>query len=207
MGSDCFRHFEQKSAVFDALLELLCERPFSEVGVADVLERSRISRSAFYRLFPGMKGVVVWHTEMCSALGTFAIGRHLTCAQGHRVSIGLLADASALYANLFRWWSYDYSLPAVNAHVDAMACELRERGIAMSARTEYELAGVAHSSHEIACRWFNGGMNVPVDELVDIIVSLYPSWLREELDSPREPLDPAQLAVRLMGESGRRNRS
>lgn len=195
---EALTHFALKQQVFRALVTLAEERPLKEVKAADIAERCGISRSAFYRTFSGVRDVIVWHQHFCALMGTYTIGEHLTCREGHRVSLGMLLEGAPLYVNLFKFWSYDYSLPSVNAHANAMFDVLGRHGCERNARLVYEVLGVAHSCHQVVGAWFNNGMDLPLDELVETIVSFYPTSLRAAFDNPLEPLESERLIKRLL---------
>lgn len=193
---DYLAHSAKRMAVFRMLNELCRTRPLSDIRVADLTGTCGLSRSAFYRLFSGVKDVAVWHMNFCSELGNFQMGRTLTCRQANQVSIGLFTEGADLYGDMFRYWDYDFSLPAASNHIAHMRNTLAERGYVLANETEYELAGIAHSNHQMVAQWFHNHMDVPVDAFVDLLCSFYPPALRAVFDSPPDPQDPLTIVAR-----------
>ncbi len=76
---------------------------------------------------------------------------------------------------------------------------LAEREVTVDATAEYQLDGIARMAHHMIERWFNSGMDIPVEQLADIIASQYPEDLRQIFDTPPTPRDPSQVASMLIG--------
>jgi len=55
-----------KQLILDALVELLEDRPIREIGVEDVMARTGLGRTAFYRYFPDLESVLLLHIERIS---------------------------------------------------------------------------------------------------------------------------------------------
>ncbi len=196
---DCFTHLEQRRSMMAALISLASDRPVSKVKVADLCARCGISRTAFYRLFPGVDGIVSWYRDYGAELGMLQIGRTLTVEEGHRVSLELIARAQPLFRGYVHCWKQEFSYPAVNAQVKSMEMILGERGIKVAPGRHYALEGVAYASHLTVSSWVNRGIDVSPAELATELASLYPSWLRELLDNPFDRSSIGSLVAELFG--------
>lgn len=195
----CFAHIQQRRQILRAVAALTAHEPFSCITVQGICAECGISRSTFYRNFSSIKDVAYWYQLYCATLGCYQIGRSLGIAEGHATSIRLLSDLFPVYGNFFRNWDYDFSLPAVTTHIEEMREVLAERGIAMDTAIEYQLDGIARMAHHMIERWFNNGMDIPIEQLASIIASQYPENLRRVFDTPPAPRDPAQVASTLIG--------
>lgn len=173
---------EAKRAVVEALVVLVQEKSFSEVTVADICEASGLSRSAFYRLFSGIKAILPWYAIYCGEQGHHRIGRDFTCEEGQRHSMRLFALAKPAVIESFKWFDNDMALPSINNQVHAMEETLRSLGRIVDKKTQVELAGIAWSCFHVIGKWYSLGCPFPEEELVKIIVSFYPDHLRELFD-------------------------
>lgn len=190
---------EQKRAILDGLLDIVGDGGLAEVKVVDLCRRCGVSRATFYRLFTGVRGVATWYREYTAAIGTYQIGRSLTCREGHLVSLSMLKRAKPIYMRLSRWGDFDFSTPSVSLHTEVMAQVLSERGAPQARRTPYVLEGVAACCNTVVTKWFNEGCALPVPELVDVIVGFYPDELRRVFDNPPHPVDVGPLLRELLG--------
>ncbi|MEY8461290.1 TetR/AcrR family transcriptional regulator [Eggerthellaceae bacterium 24-137] len=196
---DCFSHIQQRRQILRATVEVAAREPFASITVQAICDECGISRSTFYRNFPSVKGIAYWYQLYCATLGIYQIGRTMNVVEGHATSIRLLSELSPVFSDFVRNWDYDFSLPAVTTHVEAMREVLRERGEPVGTVVEYHLDGIARMAHHMVERWFNSGMDISVEELAEIIASQYPDGLRRIFDMPPTPRDPAQVASMLIG--------
>ncbi len=197
--SDCLFRLEQRNKILQALLSAIKEKPLDKISIEDICHASGISRSSFYRCFSSIKDITIWYCTYCALLGRDQIGRTLTIAEGHAVSLGLMREASPLYMHLFHNWDYNFSLPAVNLHINSMEEVLQEKGIEINTALTYSLDAIARVCHRLVEQWFNRNCDLPLEELVTIIVSFYPEDLREIFDNPPQHLTPAQVASHVLG--------
>lgn len=198
---ECLERLEQRFNIFLALKRLVSEKPFSEVRLAELLEEASVSRATFYRCFSGLKDIPIWYVSLVGELGTFSIGRTLTCEQGHTVGLGLLSKALPLLKGLISYWDMNYSTPPVLSHIEAMRTVLEERGVPWDTRTSYEVEVIAHACHQAVNRWIRDDMAMPVADIVDIIVEFYPPRLRKVFDTPPEAPHLLSDAMMLVGAS------
>lgn len=192
---------EQRYAIFLALVDMMRERD-SLPSAQELADRCFMSRATFYRYFGGVKDVANWYQQYTAALCLHRIGRSFTVTEGHRLSLALLAKGAPLFSGYVRWWNYDYSLPSVLGHVKAMNGVLAEHEVALTAKVAYEVEGIAMTCHQLVAKWFNDGMNLPVDDLAEIIASFYPAHLREVFDKTSYEPDIANVVDLLLGGSG-----
>lgn len=184
---DCFSRIQQRRQILRALAAVTAREPFASITVQSVCDECGISRSTFYRNFSSIKDVAYWYQLYCATLGCYQIGRSLGITEGHVTSIRLLSELFPVYGNFFRNWDYDFSLPAVTTHIEAMREVLAERDCPVELATEYKLDGIARMAHHMIERWFNSGMDISVEELAEIIASQYPDDLRRVFDTPPTP--------------------
>ena len=181
-----------------ALIKLLSARPLDQIKTADLCSQCGISRTTFYRCFSGVRDIAPWYQRYTSELGLHQIGHTLTCLEGHRVSLELLAQARDLYRAYSNQWVAGFSLPAIQGQVESMRQALVAQGVKVDARMRYVLEGVSYSSHHTVGNWINRSLDVPAAELAGIIVSFYPADLRGILDKPIHPMDTAALIESLV---------
>lgn len=184
--------------VLEALLGIVENTPLVEVKPEDVCRACGISRSTFYRYFSGVQDVAAWFQRYTSELGIHAIGRTLTCVEGHLVSLSMLEHARNLYKGYVLWWNGDFSPAAVRNHIDAMTEVYRERGIAVDRQTEYEMEGAASACHHVVSRWMNDGCDLPVDQMAQTMASFYPVALRQVFDKPARPREALGIVLDLL---------
>ena len=196
--AECFDHLEQRRAIMATLIELLAEKPLDQIKTADLCSRCGISRASFYRCFSGVRDIGSWYQRYTSELGLHQIGLTLSCIEGHRVSLELIAQARSLYRAYPNQWNTDFSLSSVNGQVESMRVALEAHGIAVDSRMRYLLEGVSYSSHHTVGNWISRNLDIPVADLVEIIVSFYPSDLRRILDDPVQPMETAALLENLV---------
>lgn len=194
---------EQRYAIFLALVDMMKERD-SLPSAQELADRCFISRSAFYRYFGGVKDVATWYQQYTAALCLHRIGRCFTVSEGHRLSLALLAKGAPLFSEYVRWWNYDFSLPSVLEHTNAMNDVLREREVALTTKVAYEVEGIALTCHQLVAKWFNDGMDLPVDDLAEVIASFYPAHLREVFDETSYEPGTVNIVSLLLEDSGKR---
>ena len=192
---------EQRYALFLTLVDMMKDRD-SLPSAQELADRCFISRASFYRYFGGVKDVVTWYQRYTAALCLHQIGRCFTVVEGHRLSLALLSKGAPLFSGYVRWWNYDYSLPAVLEHAKAMNDVLRDRGVALTTKLSYEVEGIAITCHQLVAKWFNGNMNLAVDDLAEILASFYPQHLREVFDETSYEPDIVNIVELLLGVSG-----
>lgn len=193
---ECFEHLSQRQVIFRALLAEVAGRSVDDIKVADLCKRCNISRTTFYRYFSGVKDIPTWYQQVTAELGMHQIGHTRTCADGHRLSIELIAKAQPLYRNFVRWWNPNYSLRAINGQVESMKLALERRGIQVDSIMRYKLEGISYCSHETVGSWVNNDMDIPAEDLVNVLVSFYPDDLRRIFDDP--PLSPDTTLVEIL---------
>ena len=195
---ECFVNLAQRKTVLAALLEILDEKPLSDVKTDELCARCGISRTSFYRFFSGVRDIARWYQSYGAELGMHRIGLTLDCVSGHRVSLELIARAYPMYRDFVHFWNHDYSLAAVRGQCDAMRDVLVRRGIAIDPVRTYELEGISFCCHETVSSWINRGMDVPAECLAEILASFYPPELRRILDDPLDPSGAVDVAMELL---------
>lgn len=180
------RNAEAKLTIMDAALKLLESKPFEQVKVNDLCEACGISRSTFYRNFQGVHSIPLWYQRYTADITLHQIGRYFTCTEGHELSLQLLSRGAAFYEGRGQWLDTEFRMQCINNHVNAMRDMLQERGIAVSASTEYKLRGTAVSANELVAQWMSARRDLSIKELVGIIVQFVPNDLRKVLDSPTQ---------------------
>ena len=194
---ECFDLLDKRRALMETLLEELQEKPLDKIKAADLYERCGISRASFYRCFAGIQDIGAWYQRYTSEIGLHQIGLSLTCIQGHRISLELIMRARLLYSSYPNRWN-DFSLSAVNSQVEAMEQVYKFRKLPVDNRIRYTFEGVSYSAHHTVGNWISRGIDIPVADIVDVIVSFYPKELRKILDDPIEPQNNASLIEQLL---------
>ena len=192
---------ERRKAIVHALLEELANKRLEDVKPTDICRRCGISRSTFYRSFSSIMDIPIWYRNYGAELGMYRIGKIFTCRQGHLVSLRLLADTRPL----FEYYSKtpcaidaEFLKAATSGHVTAMTKVLKARGVRINLRTQYELEAVAGGCFVATSRWLGSNMDLPVSEMANVLVELYPSDLLEIFDQPSEAATTIDEAIELL---------
>ena len=201
-GAECLRFFDKRKMFLDALLDVLDEKPLDKVRPSDLCERCGASRSTFYRYFGSVEDIPMWYRDYGAEIGMYQIGRRYTATQGHLISVQLLADCSKIYryyASSPRTLNAEFAYVAAQSHVQAMRAVLEERGQRIDKKRAYELESLAWGCCIAVSSWINNGMDLPVRDIVDVIVGLYPPALLAIFDSPSDPVPAIDVVRELLG--------
>ena len=144
----------------------------------------------------------MWYRDYGAEVGMYQIGRRYTVAQGHLVSVQLLADCAKLYryyASSPRTLNAEFAYTASQSHVRAMRAVLEERGERVDRKCAYELESLAWGCCIAVSSWINNGLDLPTRDIVDVIVGLYPPHLLAVFDSPSNPAPSIDIVRDLLG--------
>lgn len=148
---------ETEAAIFKATEELLAEQPFADLSVAQILERSGLSRASFYHYFSSKLGVIAGllvnvMDEIFGVASPFLSRDGMTIVQSLRVSIASALESWAQHRVLLRVvmenWPASEELEvqwegAMSQFATAIAGEIdshRERGALPAGLSSNELA-------------------------------------------------------------------
>ncbi|MBR2835624.1 MAG: TetR/AcrR family transcriptional regulator [Coriobacteriales bacterium] len=194
---ECLDLLDKRRALMAILLEELQEKPLDKIKAADLYAHCGISRASFYRCFAGVRDIGAWYQRYTSEIGLHQIGLTLTCMQGHRISLELIMRAQSLYSNYPNRWN-DFSLSAINSQVEAMEQVYKLRKLPVDNRIRYIFEGVSYSAHHTVGNWISRGIDLPIADIVNVIISFYPKELRKILDDPIKPQDNTSLIEQLL---------
>lgn len=182
-NTDSDRVLVTKRAVFRALVELMAERDFDSITVGDILERSGVSRTTFYRCFEDKYDVVNWSFKRFKNIRIQNKDQFYSFESSLLVMNGYLREHKDYFARALRYRGQnslrDYMY---ETNVEYMEQCWRERygavdGFGQEAMIRFAAAGMS----KIVEEWILGGCAEPDEEVVAAIVALVPDTLREVL--------------------------
>ena len=172
---------ELEKCLFDALYALMTERTIDEITVGDILEKSHVSRSSFYRRYRD-KYELLTDSYMRLLNHTF-----LQCMQGEswrQSAIGLfhvLAEHPLFFKNAIVRRGPDSLYQSVSDVVlSCMETRFRERGKDLHADWRMAAAAKAyiHGAMEVTCDWAQADMPYPAEELMDWLCEIMPECIK-----------------------------
>lgn len=182
-NTDSDRVLVTKRAVFRALVELMAERDFDNITVGDILERSGVSRTTFYRCFEDKYDVVNWSFKRFKNIRIQNKDQFYSFESSLLVMNGYLREHKDYFARALRYRGQnslrDYMY---ETNVEYMEQCWRERygavdGFGQEATIRFAAAGMSKIIEE----WILGGCAEPDEEVGAAIVALVPDMLREVL--------------------------
>ena len=78
---------EMKETIFDTIIQMLEDKPYSDIETSGICEKAFISRQTFYRYFQNKDNVVRWKTKQLLCDGIGRIGRDLSWEDGLTVTL------------------------------------------------------------------------------------------------------------------------
>ncbi|MBR2836352.1 MAG: hypothetical protein IKE43_11690 [Coriobacteriales bacterium] len=198
---DCLQNVDKRLEITKALINILKSQTLDQVKPADVCMACGISRSTFYRYFSSVDQIPKWYRDYGAEIGMNQIGRSFTCIQGHTISISLLAQGTTLFRENVRSprsLNAGFNYAAANSHVKAMESVLAEHGISVDQKIRYTLEALAYGACIVVSNWIKNGMDLSVEQVVDVELGLYPRFLRDAFDKPSQPTSASALIGDLM---------
>jgi TetR/AcrR family transcriptional regulator, ethionamide resistance regulator len=145
---------ERRTALLGALVELLAERPFHELGIGEIAARAGLTRSAFYFYFPSKTAAVAHLLEglgsgiLDAASDAFAVDDELPprdrIRRGAERGIAVWRKDAALYGAIIDATAVDQGLAAAwDKLVDDLAAIVTPRARAdRTARADLDVADI-----------------------------------------------------------------
>lgn len=173
------REYSRRMACVRALQDLLASSKMSDVTAADVYQAAGMSKSTFYRLFPNLMAVPVWHFSFrlgafSSSLGLSTDWRQSCLA----VAEGFAAD-EPLYRATFEYSGYDsfvhYATKLLQSNL-SNALFVR-RGIKRTRKLEIQIEYASFVTTSMTSKWLTDGMPYPSEQLADYLEQVVPREL------------------------------
>ncbi|NHM16585.1 TetR family transcriptional regulator [Eggerthellaceae bacterium zg-887] len=183
-NTDSNRVIITKRAIFDALYSLMEERDFSKISVGDILERSGVSRTTFYRCFQDKYDVVNWSFKRFKEINPQFKGEYHSFATSLRVQLDYLARHQRYFAQALRYKGQN-SLREAMYDVNEeylLQCWREAMGpvdpdYPVRAAAQFTAAGMS----EVLARWVTDGCAEAPDEVIRALCKLVPPQLMELL--------------------------
>jgi len=185
-----------RAAIFAGVERLMSSRA-SRVTVQDVVRSAGISRSSFYLHFSGLEDLALAYlSQQIDIIGEAGIGVRrddlITGATAARIGYDRLithvVEHFPLYSAVLESSS---SHGAFQAAIDTYSRRLLKSVLSLdvvpsSANAEIAVAYVAGGALTVISSWLRGDLDVDDDDLVQQLVDLLPTWVRESHGEERE---------------------
>ena len=91
---------EMKETIFDTIIQMLEDKPYSDIETSEICEKAFISRQTFYRYFQNKDNVVRWKTKQLLCNGIGRIGRDLSWEDGLTVTLAGMYRYRTFFSDL-----------------------------------------------------------------------------------------------------------
>ncbi len=183
-NTDSNRVLVTKRAIYHALRELMEEVDFSKISVGDIIERSGVSRSTFYRCFSDKYDVVNWSYKRYKNILVKESDQYYSFETGTRVLLRYMRDNQSYYAQALRYTGQnclrDYMYETTEEYVLQCwheACGREEVTFAEMCSIRYCAAGMTR----IIEVWVRNGCREDVEDVLRALSADTPSYLRNML--------------------------
>lgn len=174
-NTDSNRVLITKRAVFEALYSLMEERDFAKISVGDILKRSGVSRTTFYRCFEDKYDVVNWSFKRFKEINPQHKGEYYSFETSLRVQLDFLAQHQRYFAQALRYNgqnSLREAMLEINEEYLLQCWEEAspntEPGYDVRAMVQYNAAGMS----EVLARWVLDGCQQEADAVIGALCSL-----------------------------------
>ncbi|MBR2594691.1 MAG: TetR/AcrR family transcriptional regulator C-terminal domain-containing protein [Solobacterium sp.] len=171
-----------KQLITDTFTAMLKEMPLESIRIKDLCSRCGIDRHTFYYHFKDKYDLVVWiHMEMLSSVGQH-IGKQFSRDVAVRV-VDEMSTNSWFYERCFEY-SGQNSLLSVILETSAESYEIllqQHLGLTLTPQMQIEIRYHVYGLTMTIAHWLKNNMSIPSEELVRIIMSNTPVWLREAI--------------------------
>ena len=172
--------------IFEALIEVLADKRYNDIGIGDICAKAYISRPTFYRYFANKDSLVRWKTKQLFELGLVQIGRTCGWEEGFYLTLVGFHRYKALYSD-------PQSAEFVSSFVDFTAGYQREqivetilhwKGVPVTEKIRFEIEALSTAQSHMTRRWAHEGMVTPPETLAGYFVSIVPYDLYHLLNEP-----------------------
>lgn len=180
-----FQNFETKANIVRALDELLAEKPFDKVTIAEICKRAPVSKSTFYRNFDDKPAVVEWYTQHLLARSVAKIGSVFGWRDAYVLFFKELQHSRAFFcaaaqAKGYRSMRRSSRRTAVEDFTEHVA-------YANDPVLEFQARYFASTMIDVICDWVEGGMAGDPERLADLLLTLLPKELESAfMDAARD---------------------
>lgn len=179
-NTDSNRVIITKRAIFEALYSLMAENDFSKISVGDILERSGVSRTTFYRRFEDKYAVVNWSFERFKEINPQFKDEYHSFASSLRVQLDYLAAHQRYFAQALRYIGQN-SLRATMRNINEEYLIQCWREANPDAVFDYQLRAMvqfcAAGMSEVVARWVLDGCVEDANEVTSAVCANVPSQL------------------------------
>lgn len=182
-NTDSDRVLVTKRAIFRALVELMTERDFGSITVSDIVKRSGVSRTTFYRCFEDKFDVVNWSFKRFKNIRIQDRDQYYSFETSLGVMSQYLREHRDYFAQALRYRGQnslrDYMYETNAEYMAECWCARHGslEGFADGAMIRFAAAGMS----KIVEEWLLDDCAQSDEEISAAIVSLMPESLRETL--------------------------
>ncbi|MDD2955044.1 MAG: TetR/AcrR family transcriptional regulator C-terminal domain-containing protein [Oscillospiraceae bacterium] len=153
--------------------------PLDKITVTDLVRDSGVTRQTFYRNFRDKYDLVNWHFEQLVQKSFRQIGVSLTLREGLQKKFQFIRAEWCFFNQAFRsqdhnsLMAYDYEC-ILKFYTDVIT---RKTGGPLEPEIAFLLEMYCRGSIHMTVEWVTGGMPLPVDEVVDLLIQALPPRL------------------------------
>lgn len=174
--------------VFNATARLLRTEELDSISVRQICEEAKVGRSTFYAYFTDKYAVIQWFTDVIHRAGAAEIGRTLSWEEGHRITTGAYISHIGMLNAAARSSDYNaigpYSVRRWEESLKETIVEYKH--LALTRKLELQIAALSTAATAVASYCF-ASQDMPLDEIVDALISITPPDLYELLATPVFP--------------------
>lgn len=179
-NTDSNRVIITKRAIFEALYALMEEKDFAKISVGDILERSGVSRTTFYRCFQDKYDVVNWSFMRFKEINPQYRDEYYSFATSLRVQLDYLAAHQRYFAQALRYIGQN-SLRVAMGEINEEYLLQCWREANPGAEPDYHLRATvqfcAAGMGEVLARWVLDGCSEDADAVIGAVCDAVPPQL------------------------------
>lgn len=167
----------------DSIKELMNNTPLDKITVKDIVEGCGLTRQTFYRNFQDKYDLVNWYFEKLAEKSFKKMGSELTLREGLIKKLSFIQEEHVFFSQAFQ--SHDHnSLIAYDydSIFEFYENVIRKKtGGPLSEDICFLLEMYCQGSVNMTVDWVTGGMKLPVEKIVDLLLEAMPRRLEELL--------------------------
>ena len=183
------KSFVTKISIVNALSDLCKTRPYSKVGVNDIVAKAGISRSGFYHHFENKNSVIQWLSLQFYVHGLDEIGRTLTWFEGHMITTKGITNYASLFLAAKECQDFDGGQPFFVRHrietIKETITKYQQKEI--DDLLEFQIDVLPHIEIFASERYMKNNCDISIKEYCNKIISTTPKELYHALEHPVQP--------------------
>jgi AcrR family transcriptional regulator len=171
--------------------ELIRERPFKQISIKAICERTGVSRATFYKHFTDKYDVITWYSKIADGFGLDQVGITLSWFDSYLISTQILLRYRDLIAAFRKSDDRDFLRSRYVRHRTQILVSTltRRTGVEASERIRFQIEALTLCEVNVVYQWFSRVLDISVKDLASCLESIVPRELYELLKEPIEPAD------------------